>query len=140
MGKTILRDVKLEVNGVDLSDHVQSIEVDETWANVDVTGMGAAFKERLLGIGDASMKVTFFQDFAAAEIHATLSPLAGSNTPFPVVMTPDSTVGVSATNPTFTMQSVLDAYDPVKGKVGDASTMDVTFWNAEQAGIVVSTT
>lgn len=140
MGKTILRDVKLEVNGVDLSDHVQQIEFNETWANVDVTGMGAAFKERLLGIGDASIKVTFFADFAAAEIHDTLQPLAGSNTPFPVVVIPDSTLGVSATNPSFTMQAVLDGYDPVKGKVGDASTMDVTFWNAEQTGVVVSDT
>jgi hypothetical protein len=139
MAKTILRDVTLSVDGVDLSEHVQQIEFDESWPNVDVTGMGAAFTERLLGIGDASIKVTFFQDFASSEVHDTLQPLAGSNTPFAVVVTPVSG-SVSTTNPSFTMQAVLDGYSPVKGKVGDASTMDVTFWNAAQTGVVIGTT
>jgi len=37
-----------------VSDHVDTITFNEKWPNIDVTGMGAAFVERLLGIGDAS--------------------------------------------------------------------------------------
>ena len=140
MAKQILRDAFVEVNGVDLSDHVETVELDESWPNIDVTGMGARFKERLLGIGDASIKVNWFQDFAASEVHATLKGLAGSNTPFPVVLRPVKSLSVGATNPKFTMQSVMDAYSPIKGKVGDASMVPTTFWNADPSGVVESTT
>jgi hypothetical protein len=140
MAKLIARDVKLVVDDVDLSNHVQDIDTPEKWTNVDVTGMGAKFMERLLGIGDFSVPVTFFQDYAAGSVHATLSQLAGSNTPFKVEITPVKSVAVSATNPRFVFFAVLDGYTPVKGKVGDASTMQVTFYNAEQSGVSVYTT
>lgn len=140
MAKQILRDAYLSVNGVDLSDHVDTIALSEKWPNIDVTGMGAAFMERLLGIGDASATVNFFNDYATGEVHDTLHALAGSNTPFPIVIRPVKTGGVSATNPNITMQCVLDAYDPVNGKVGAANMTSVTFWNASQAGPVLSET
>ena len=140
MAKQILRDAYISVNGVDLSDHCESLELDESWPNIDVTGMGAAFKERLLGIGDASVKATWFNDFAAGETFDTLRNLAGSNTPFPVVIRPVKASAVSSTNPSFTMQSVLDGFSPIKGKVGEASMTDTTFWNASPTGVVVSET
>ena len=140
MAKLIARDVKLKVNGVDLSHWVQDIDFPEKWNAVLVTGMGSVYEERLLGIGDASLPVTFFQDYASGAVHATLQPLAGSNTPFEVEVIPDSTLPTSATNPRFTMWCVLDGYSPVKGKVGDASTMQVTFYNALQQGVSVLTT
>jgi hypothetical protein len=140
MAKTILRDAYVAVNGVDISDHVDTVELNFTWPNLDVTGMGAAFKERLLGIADASAKCTLFQDFATGEIHDTLHNVAGSNTPSTLVIRPVKTGGVSSTNPNITMQVVMDAYDPVRGKVGEPSMIDVTFWNATQTGPVYSET
>jgi hypothetical protein len=140
MAKQILRDVYVSVNGVDLSDHVDTIAFSEKWPNIDVTGMGAKFVERLLGIGDASIQLNLFQDYAASEVFDTLRPLAGSNTPFPVVVRPVKADGVSATNPNFTMQAVLDQNDPLNGKVGAASMTSVTLWNADQAGVVVTET
>lgn len=140
--KLIARDVKLEIGEgrVDLSDHVQDIDTPEKWQNVDVTGMGAKMMERLLGVGDVSVPVTFFQDYAAGSVHATLYALAGSNTPFPIYIRPVASLDVSDTNPEFKIMVVLDGYTPVKGKVGEASTMQVTFFNADQAGITVKTT
>ncbi len=140
MAKLIARKVSLKVNGVDLSNHVQEIDFPEKWDNVDVTGMGSDYKERLLGIADASIVVTFFQDYASGVVDATLRPLAGSNTPFEVEVIPDSSLATSATNPRYTMWAVLDAYTPVKGRVGEASTMQVTFFNATQTGISHFTT
>jgi hypothetical protein len=140
MGKLIARDVKLVVAGVDLSSHVQDIDTPEKWNNIDVTGMGAKFMERLLGIGDFSVPTTFFQDYGAGSVHATLQPLAGSNTPFKVEITPVKSLPVGATNPRFVFFAVLDGYTPVKGKVGEASTMQVTFYNAEQSGVLIYTT
>ena len=140
MAKLIARNVKLKVNGVDLSNMVQDIEFPWKWTNNIVTGMGSNFEERLLGIGDASLVVTFYANYASGQTDATLRPLAGSNTDFEVEVTPDSTLATGATNPRFVMRCVLDGYTPVKGKVGEASTMQVTFFNATQAGVLVYTT
>ncbi len=138
--KLIARDVEFVVNGVDLSNHVQQIQAAEKWPNIDVTGMGAQFMERLLGIGDFSVPVTFFQDYSAGSVYATLAPIAGSNTPFPVSIVPVKTGGPSATNPRFYFLAVLDGNDLVNGTVGAASTLAVTFWNADQSGVTVYTT
>lgn len=138
--KLIARDVELVVNGVDLSNHVQKIAAPQKWPNLDVTGMGAEFVERLLGIGDFSVPVTFFQDYDPGSVYATLAPLAGSNTPFPVSLVPVKTGGPSATNPRFYFLAVLDSNDLVNGTAGAASMIDCTFWNADQAGVTVYTT
>lgn len=138
MAKVILKDASVTINGVDLSDHVDSVEISEKWDNKDVTSMGATMKQYLLGLGDGSIKVDFFQDFAAASVDATLSALAGSNTTFTVVCKPTS-AAVSATNPSYTMTAVLPEYQPLSGKVGDPSKLSVTFMNNGSSGIVRAT-
>ena len=140
MAKLIARNVKLKVAGVDLSYWLQDIDYPEKWTNNVVTGMGSSFEERLLGIGDVSIACTFFQDYAASAVYATLQPLAGSNTPFEVEVTPDSSLSVGSTNPRIVMWSILDANDLVKGKVGEASTLQVTFYNSSTTGPLFYTT
>lgn len=139
MAKFILKDASLTVNNVDLSDHVSEVTVTSSFDKVDVTAMGATNKEYLLGLGDATIEVTFLQDFASSKVDQTLSALAGSNTTFTVVVKPTSG-SVTSTNPSFTMTAVLPDYVPIAGKVGDASTMKVTFQNAGTTGITRATT
>lgn len=138
MAITILRDASVVVNGVDLSNHVDTVEIDTKYDVVDVSAMGSTFKQKLLGLGDATIKVNFFQDYAAGEVDATLQALAGSNTSFPVVVKPTS-AAPSTTNPSYTMQSLLPEYTPINGKVGAASMTQITFENAAQTGIVRAT-
>jgi len=126
MAKVILTDAAVTVNGIVLSDHVRSVSISMESDEVDVTGMGATAKERLLGIRDDKFEVEFYQDFAAGSVDATLAPLVGVNTPFPVEVKPTSGA-VSATNPKYTANCVLKSYSPLDGSVGDASTMKVTF-------------
>jgi hypothetical protein len=132
------RDISVSINGVDLSDHVKSVQTVEKWDDEDVTGMGAAAKEHLLGIPDASMVIEFFQDFDAGSVNATLSPLKGSNSPFPIIVKPTS-AAVSATNPSYTMQGLLPEYNALDASVGKASTTKVTFVNGDPSGIVEAT-
>jgi hypothetical protein len=138
MGKFVLTNASVVVNSVDLSDHVQSVTVETTRDDVEVTAMGATYKSYLGGLGDATISVTFFSDFAASSVHATLSPLSTSSTPFPVVVKPNNTT-TSTTNPSFWISALLFGYTPIDGSVGDASTMDIEFRNASQLGMVVST-
>lgn len=138
MAKTILRDASVTVDGVDLSDHVDTVAISTKYDVNDVTGMGAAMKEKLLGLGDGTITVNFFQDNAAGQVDATLNALLGSNTPFTIVVKPTS-AAVSATNPSYTMQGILANYDPLNAKVGAPSMTNVTFENADQSGIVRAT-
>ncbi|HET6917182.1 MAG TPA: hypothetical protein VFH56_13905 [Acidimicrobiales bacterium] len=141
MAKTIARDVSLKVNGVLLSDHVHKIAANFKWDRVEVSSMGAIYKQYLLGLSDASITVDFYNDYSAGSIHATLQPLAGSNTPFEVEVIPDSTLATSATNPRLVMWSVLDGYDFADATVGQALMMNgVTFYNAINTGPVFYTT
>lgn len=135
MAKTILRDVTTTVNGVDLSDHISSVEINQEKDDVDLTAFTSAMKEHGVGIGDGSMVLNFFQDFAAAKVDATLYPIYAAGTPVPIVIRPTA-AAVSATNPKYTMQGLLMNYSPLAGAVGEASQTQVTFQNGDPTGIV----
>lgn len=135
MGKFLLLDASITVNAVNLSDHCSQVEIEAASDEVDVTSFGAANKEIRLGLGDGTMSATFFQDFASGSVDATLQSLRGSNNAFPVVCK-GASVAVSATNPSYTMQAVLPTYTPLSGSVGEASTIEASFRNASQSGIV----
>lgn len=135
MAKVILRDAFISVNGVTLSDHANEVSIDSEKDEHDTTGFGATSKEISLGLGDGSISMTFFQDFAAGSVDATLWPIHNGSTAVPIVVRPTS-AAVSATNPQYTMTGVLPNYSPVSGSVGEPSTIEANFRNASQAGIV----
>lgn len=135
MAKSILREAKVEVNGVDLSDHVQKVTITKKSDEQDVTAMGAKSKETLLGISDDQAMVTFYQDHAEGSVNRTLGPLQGSNTPFKVKIT-HSTGSISKTNPAWEIaESILPEFTPLDGQVGSAETTDVTFKPAGGQGL-----
>ena len=138
--KFIARDVYVEIDGVDVSSYVQKISAPEKWDNVEVTGMGATFKERLLGIGDFSVALTLFQSYAAGAVFQTLKSIAGFNTPVTCVIRPVKATAVGVTNPNLTFLAVVDSNDLANGAVGAASMVDVTLWNADQSGVTVAYT
>jgi hypothetical protein len=133
-----LTDAYISINGVTLSDHAKSVTVNDTREVKDFTAFGATSKVVGKGLGDASITVEFFQDFAAAKTHATLQPLISSTTPFTVEVRPTSAAR-SATNPAAVMSALLFDYVFVDGSVGDESTMTATFQNASQTGITYPT-
>lgn len=135
MAKYVLRNAQVVVNAVDLSDHVSAVNIESTRPEVDVTSMGAQAMETILGIPDASITVSFFQDHAAGEVDATLSPLSTTDTPFTVAVRP-TTSAISATNPEWQMTSLMPNYHPINGDVGSASSTEVVFRNASQVGLV----
>lgn len=135
MAKFVLRDASITVDSVDLSDHASSVTIETSFDEADATGFGSVYRENLQGLGDATITVTFQQDFDAASVDATLWPLSQSGETFPVVVKPTSDV-VGATNPSYTMTAVLTSYSPLAGSIGDVSTTDVSFRNAAQSGLV----
>jgi hypothetical protein len=126
MGKIVLRDCSITVNGVDLSDHVSSVEVNFVKDEVETTNFSGQGRERVAGLKDDSFVVTFQQDYAAGEVNATLFPLYDNETEFTVVVKPTA-AAVSATNPSYTGTCILLEYQPLSGSVGDLSETEVTF-------------
>ena len=126
MAKLVFLDGYISVNGVDLSDHASDITLDLTKADIQTTTMGQKGVSRLAGLEDDKITVTFFQDFAAAEIDATLQPLWSAGSLFPGTVMAVKTGGASSTNPTYSGTFIILDYQPVAGKVGDALATTVT--------------
>lgn len=140
MPKFTLRDASIVVNNVDLSDHASSVELSQEFDEVEFTAFGSVYKEYGVGMGDATATVTFFSDFDAAKVDATLWPLSQSGGTFPLVVKPVKAQATSGSNPTYTMTARLFSYNPIAGDVGDASSGEVTFRNAGTGGLVRGTT
>jgi hypothetical protein len=135
VSKVIIKNPVVTINGVDLSDHCSQATIATTFNDVDLTSFGDLYTEHGQGMGDATITLTFFQDFAAGSVDATLWPLSQSGTPFAVTVKPIN-AAVSATNPEYDMTGVLLAYNPFDGTVGAASTTQVTIPNGSQTGLV----
>lgn len=134
MALEILTDATVIINGVTLSDHASSVTVDDTRDQVDVTAFGATNKAYAKGLGDASITVEMFQDFASGKTHATLQPLINSTTPITVEVR-KSSAARSATNPAYVLSALLFGYQMVSGAVGEPSKITVPFVNASQTGV-----
>jgi hypothetical protein len=133
-----LTDAYVVVNGVTLSDHANKVTVTDTRDEVDVTAFGATSKAIAKGLGDASISIDFFQDFAAGKVHATLQPLISSTTPVTIEVRPTSAAR-STTNPAAVMSGLLMGYNMLDGGVGEATKITAEFKNGAQAGITYPT-
>lgn len=117
MATLVLTDARVEINAVVLSDHVAQVTVEYTAEMKDETRMGDTTRRPKPGLKDWSLDVLFHQDFAAALVDATLFPLVGAAA-FPIKVRPTS-AAISATNPEYQGNAVLESYPPVAGTVGD---------------------
>lgn len=134
----VLTNASLTFNSVDLSDHVQSITVNMSAEDVDITAMGATSRAHAPGLRDDRVTVTFYQDYASGKVDATLSGYVGNATGASLVIKPTSSA-VSSTNPSYTMTAILLEYPPISGTVGEANTIDVTFVPAAGSSITRAT-
>ena len=139
MAKFVLKDAVITVDGDDISDHVSSVTIETTRDEVDVTAFGASNREILAGLGDATITLEVFQDFASNEIDQNMFIHSIEDSPFEVTVKPAAST-TSATNPEYSMQALLYNYSPIAGAVGEASTTTLTFRNASQAGLTRSFT
>lgn len=139
MAITTLTNAYVLVNGVDLSDHVSKVTTEDDRSQVDITAMGATNTAYTKGLGDARITLDFFQDFAAAKVHATLQPLIGSSSTVAVEVRPTNAAR-SATNPAILLSgALLFKYNGLDAKVGDASQTTAEFVNGAAAGMTYPT-
>lgn len=127
MARIVLTDVKCTINGVNLSDHIASVTINQSNDVVETTAFSStAAKTRVAGLGDHSVTLEFHQDFASNNVEQTIngtSSLVGTVTT--IVVSPTSTV--SATSPSYTFSALVSEWTPLNGAVGELSTASVTW-------------
>ena len=80
MSKVVLTNPVITVGGIDLSDHIASVTLSLSYADVATPAFGSTAVTRVGGLGDHSVSLEFHEDFAAGEVNATIAPLAGETT------------------------------------------------------------
>ena len=125
MAQIVLTDASVEVNSVDLSDHVTQVVLNYEVDAVEVTAMSDGAHKFTGGLTNVSATIDFQQDFEAASVDATIEPLVGTTTT--VIIKPTSSA-VGATNPSYTLTGTYVAsHTPLNASVGDLSTTSVEF-------------
>jgi hypothetical protein len=118
-------DFYITIGGVDLADHIQSVELPIEVSDLDTTNFDSnGWKERIGGLKDAKVSIGFMQDFSASEVERTIYPLIGTTTA--IAIRPTSAVQ-SSSNPTYTVSALVTDWKPISGKVGDLAMASVTW-------------
>ncbi len=134
-----LTDAMIIINGVTLSDHANQVTITDSREDKDATAFGATSKASLKGLGDATIDIVLFQDFAAGKTHATLQPLIASTTPVQIEVRPTSAAR-SATNVAAVLATALMFdYKMLDASVGDVPMTTATFKNSGNAGMTYLT-
>lgn len=123
MAKFAATDVKTTINGTNFSAYLAQVELSIESDDLETTAFGGAWRTRVGGLAQASLTLSFLQDFTSGP-DATLQPIF--NTLATVVISPTSGTP-SATNPTYTGVFLVNQYSPIASSVGDVATFDVTW-------------
>lgn len=137
-GKHILYDVSLTINAVDLSDHCESLSIEVATNKHPAAAMGELQDYDLAGTLQISdPQITFFQDYAAAKVYATIHAAWAARTTFNIVAKASSGAA-SATNPAWTIPCFVAKSPVMSGKRGDRHMAPVTLAVAGAYSIAVA--
>jgi len=117
--------VGVKINSVDLSDHITSVTLTQNFDELEVTALGDTAHKFTKGLEASTLTLDFLNDFAAANVQATLQAAYG--TTVTAVLLPVKGTAVSATNPLYTVSIIVNNLTPLNGAVGDISTSSMTF-------------
>lgn len=124
----VFRDGFVEINNVDLSDHVREFALDQSVEELPDNVHGDNTSKVRAGLEDWTVTVTFLQDFASGEVDATLEALtAVGTTEFDIIVGADRTNSVSASNPRYSGKAILANYRPLGGAHGQNLEATATF-------------
>ena len=110
---------------VDLSDHAQSLTINRTFDELDVTAMGNLGHSFIAGLEASTVSVDFLNDDSTTSVMQTLNTLVGTISAVKLIQ--NSAVAISATNPLYTAWIEVNKITPIAGKVGDVAVQSLQF-------------
>lgn len=122
----------VEVNSVDLTDHVKSYSVDLRKDQIDDTALqtatGSEAHSFLAGLENNEITIEFQQDFDSGKVDATLHAMWAAGVSQTIkVRAAVGTGSPESTNPEYQIDCQLLDYTPMSGAIGDEALTSVTF-------------
>lgn len=128
MATRVLDDAFFSWDSVDLSDHVKSVTLNYEAEALDDTVMGDDTRSNKGGLKDWSIEVELLNDEASSSVAQTFFSAVGTTAT--VLVRPDNSEGVGATNPNYSGTGMLQSFPPLGGGVGELSTTTVSIVSA----------
>lgn len=117
--------VGLKINAVDLSDHVTSVTLNYVADELEVTAMGDSSHKFVKGLESGTLTVSFLNDAAATSVLQTLNSAFGTTVACKAIQFKGT--AVSAANPVYEFDVLVNNLTPINGAVGDMGMQDITF-------------
>ena len=115
----------LSLAGTDVSEHTRKAEVTIEVEDKDVTTYTSlGWKVVQGGLKSGELGIEFLQDVAAGEIDSLMWPLLGTVVPF---VTRLDQAAVSASNPEYAGNVLINSWNPIEGSVGDEASVSVGY-------------
>lgn len=124
MAKFSALDFDINIAGQDFSDSIAAVTLDISREQLEVTSFGNTARRYIAGLQDASVTLSFHQDFAAGSVDGTLFSNLGGTVAIVIKPTGGS---VTSSNPSFSFNALVVQTTPFSSNVGDLATMDVTW-------------
>lgn len=136
MAKEVIKAAKLTVGGVDLTDHVTSVTLEDTADEIETTSLaGTGYRTYTQGLKVAKITPTFQSDHATGSVQATIQPIYDASGTTSVKVWPSNAGTI-----VYTLEPAQIFNKPLwGGGVGDLATLDVTFTAAGTTGITRGT-
>ena len=140
MGKFLLTDVFIQVDGHDMSNWGFNIDTPSEKDEVDVSGFNPTkTKESLVGQRADRIVAQFTQDFASGGPHDIFWSIYQNDSTVGIKIRPTS-AAVSATNPELAGNVKIRTYNGLSGALNARAEVSVEFLPADTAGLVWSDT
>ena len=124
MAKFSATDYDITINSVDFSTSLAAATLDISREQLEITSFGNTARRYIAGLQDASLTLSFHQDFAVGSVDSTLFTNLGGTVAITIRPT-RSTVGTA--NPEYRFNALVVQTTPFASNVGDLATMDVTW-------------
>lgn len=117
--------VGVKINNIDISANVSNISLIRQFDELEVTAMGDAAHRFVKGLEASTLQLDFFSQEGASQVNGILATNWGSNITFALLQ--DKNSAVSANNPLYTGQILVNKTQDINGAVGDVAKQSITF-------------
>lgn len=125
MPKKVLLDAQLNIGGTDVTQWCAKLEINDEFEDKDTTTFASGkAKERLGGLEDSDLGITFKNDFAVSQLDSVL--WAMRRTVVTWTARADA-AAVTTSNPQYGGSILINKWTPISGNVGDVAEVNVTF-------------
>lgn len=124
MAKFSATDFNITVAGSAVSSSLAALTLDISREQLEITSFGNSARRYIAGLQDASVTLSFHQDFAAGSIDSIIGSNLGGTVAIVIKPTSGS---VTSSNPSYSFNALVVQHVPFSSNVGDLATQDLTW-------------